>query len=204
MSYRNHKNNGGSHRKITLGGVAAIVLAGVILSAVLTAGIGFLSKGYTDNNVKGWFESTNEKNLINPEKDYMSKLPPTTEKGLKLDWKDNGKVVLTGSHNDGDQTSEYNHPIPFANVTVEAGTYILSTGNKYCGEKTFGLKYEYIKDGETVVGYVADKPLTLEFDQDTTIKLSIYVRNGEKFYGIFSYIIPTLEAVEAVEADSAN
>ena len=191
MSYRKFKNNGGSHRRITLGGVAAIVLAGVILSTVTTAGIGILSKGFTDSDVQGWFQrELNEDNLIKVD-DYVE-IDEETDKGLKIKIRDDGTVVLSGCQDETEDPDDSYYDIKLADVTVEPGTYTLSAGNDRASKDTFCLQYEYISGDEKIVNWVYDGSQTLTFTETTTITLSIAVVRGEHFFGIMSYLRPVL------------
>ena len=195
MSYRksnsNNHNSGGRRTKISFGAIVAIVLAGVLFTTATTTAIGFASKGFTNNNIESWFEKElNEDNLIK-EENYC-KVDSETAKGLKIKIKDDGSIFLSGCQDEEKVTGDSYYDVKFVDVTVEAGKYILSSGNDKASKDTFCLQYDYISDGEKQVGWVYDDPVPLEFTETTTITLSIAVVRGERFFGIQSYLRPVL------------
>ena len=62
------------------------------------------------------------------------------EKGsLKATWNDNGSFVLTGQYKDPDKADTDFHEYNFANVTLAAGEYTFSHGNKNAAEDSYHL-----------------------------------------------------------------
>ena len=196
MSYRNSKKSeNGTKRRTNLAAIiVAAALATTFLTTAAVSGIAFASKGFNNGNVETWFErEVNEENLIKVG-EYSKSLPTEVGKDgeLKLTKKDDGTLLLKGEFNDASQTEKAVHPIPFVSVTVEPGTYVISSGNKHADKDTFYLQYEYLKDGEMQTNSVYGEDVKVEFTEQTTVTFSIAVMNGESFFGILSYLRPVL------------
>ena len=185
--------------------LAVIIVCAVLAASTLLASVGFLSKGFTNTDVTSWFErELNPDNLIK-EENYVDNLDDELENGLKINYKDSGEIVLFGKVDDDNITGDQQpDPIPFVSVTVDPGkVYTLSSGNKHCDEKTFGLLCEWIDaNGEKVSGKAADDALKIDLTECTeavTLTISFYYENDVTYFGINSYLRPTL-----VEGESAG
>ena len=196
MSYKNN------NRKMKFSTLAAILVCAILGSSALLAGVGFMSKGFTNTDVGSWFQvDANENNLLKVE-DYVEDIDKDLENGLKIDVKDNGKIVLSGTVKDdtitGDQSPT---PLPFASITLDAGkVYNLSSGNQSADKNTFGMLVEWldadgVKTSVKVGGddYILD--LT-EYEEPVTLTLSIYYENNTMYFGIFSYLMPEIVVSE--------
>ena len=202
--YRNN-DNGGSRKKNSFINIAIIVVCAVLAGSALLASVGFLSKGFTNTDVTSWFEKElNPDNLIK-EADYVSNLDDELDNGLKINWKDDGEIVLYGKIDDetktGDQIPD---PVTFVSVTVDPGkVYTLSSGNKSCDESTFGLLVEWNDaDGNKQSAKAADDALKLDFTENTeavTLTISFYYENDTIYFGLNSYLRPVL-----VEGETAG
>ena len=199
---KNFKNN---TKRMSLSNLAVIVICSVLAASALLAGVGFLSKGFTNTDVHSWFErELNEDNLIK-EENYASNLDDELENGLKINWKDNGEIVLLGKVDDENKTKDQApDPISFVSVTLDPGkVYTLSSGNKHADKKTFGLLCEWNDaSGQKVDGKAAGDALTIDLSEHTeavTLTISIYYENNVTYFGINSYLRPCL-----VEGDAAG
>ena len=195
MSYRksNNYNNGGGRRKISLGAIVAIMLAGVVLTSALTAGLGFASKSFIEKDLGAWFQrELNEDNLVKAD-DYVN-IIEETDKGLKINVKDDGSIYLTGCQDEkAEDPADQYHDVKIVDVTVEPGKYVLSSGNEKADKDTFGIQYDYIDTNDAKqTGWVFGESKVLEFTETTTVTLSIAVVRGERFFGIMSYLRPVL------------
>ena len=202
MSKRRNNDNG---RRMSVKNLAVILVCAIFAGSALLAAVGFMSKGFTNTDVGSWFEKElNPDNLIKKE-NYNSKLDDELENGLKIKWKDNGEIVLSGKVDDTKITGEQSPaPYPFTSVTVEPGeVYTISSGNKSCDEKTFGLFVEWKdSDGVTQSVKVADDAVKLDFsdyEEEVTLTISIYYQNDVTYFGLQSYLRPVL-----VEGDTAG
>ena len=199
---KNFKNN---TKRMSLSNLAVIVICSVLAASALLAGVGFLSKGFTNTDVQSWFErELNEDNLIK-KADYDENIADELDNGLKLEVKDSGEIVLRGKVDDktinGEQDPE---PYAFTSITVDGGkVYTLSTGNKNCSLSTFGLVVVYVDaNGESQSVRVGSDPYVIDLTgktEQTTFTLKIFYENDVTYFGINSYIRPVL-----VEGDTAG
>ena len=200
MSYRNNNNN--NNRKMKFSTLAVILVCAILGSSALLAGVGFMSKGFTNTDVGSWFQAdANENNLLKVE-DYVEDIDKDLENGLKIDVKDNGKIVLSGSVKDDSITGDQDpRVLPFASVTLDAGkVYNLSTGNQNADKKTFGMQVEWLdKEGVKTSVKVGGDDFVLdltEYEEPVTLTLSIYYENDTTYFGIFSYLMPEIVVSE--------
>jgi hypothetical protein len=204
MSKRyNRRNIGEGHKRMSFKNLAVIIFCAVLAASALLASVAFLSKGFTNTDVTSWFErELNPDNLIK-EENYVDNLEDELENGLKINYKDSGEIVLYGKVDDdsitGDQTPD---PITFVSVTVDPGkVYTLSSGNKNASEKTFGLQCEWVDaNGEKVSAKAADDALKIDLTKHTeavTLTISFYYENDVTYFGINSYLRPTLVVGES-------
>ena len=129
----------------------------------------------------------------------MSKLDDKLDNGLKLDWKDDGRVVLSGKVEDDTKTGDQMpDPYAFVSVTLDAGeVYMISTGNNLCSEKTFGLYVEYNDSTGAAADpvFVGGDAVKLDFSEYTepvTLTISIFYENDHYYFPLTSVIKPTL------------
>lgn len=176
----------------------AIIICVALAVSALTASLGFLSKGFTNTDVGSWFiRDVNEDNLIK-EAAYYDNLPEELDNGLRVRWKDSGEIVLSGKVDDGTVTNDtIPTPITFATVNLEAGkTYTLSTGNKSCDKKTFGLVAEYIdNEGNKIKEFIGSEAYIIdlsEYSSSVDLTLSVFYENDVIYIPFVSYVRPTL------------
>ena len=180
-------------KKMSFGNIAVIIICVVLACSALLAGVGFMSKGFTNTDVSSWFErELNEDNLIK-KSNYDKQLPDDLANGLNINWKDDGSIVLTGKVDDTTLNDEQDpDPIPFTSVTLRGGkVYTLSTSNKNCSEKTFGIEVKY----DDVVHRVGADEYIIDLSEKedyTEVCLSIFYENDVTYFGINSYIRPVL------------
>lgn len=199
------KKNYNNTKRMSLSNFAVIMICAVLAASALLAGVGFLSKGFTNTDVQSWFErELNEDNLIK-KADYDDDISKELDNGLKLDVKDSGEIVLRGKVEDKTINAEQDpEPYAFASVTVDGGkVYTLSTGNKNCSKDTFGLEVVYIDaNGESQTVRVGSDPHVIDLtgkEEQTTFTLKIFYENNVTYFGINSYIRPVL-----VEGETAG
>ena len=187
---KNFKDN---KKRMSPGNIAVIIICAVLASSALLAGVGFISKGFTNTDVGSWFErELNEDNLIK-RSDYNKQLPDELDNGLKINWKDDGSIVLRGKVNDTSIDDEQDPAaLPFTSVTLQGGkVYTISTDNKNCSEKTFGLLVQY----DDVTERVGANEFVIDLSEKegyTNVVLSIFYENDVTYFGINSYIRPVL------------
>lgn len=193
---KNFKEN---TKRLSLGNVVAIILCGVLAASALLAGVGFMSKGFTNTDVGSWFErELNADNLIKKE-DYNDKLPSELDNGLKINWKDDGSIVLSGKVDDKSIDAEQDPaPVAFTSVTLQGGkVYNITPDNKSCTKDGFGLMISYVDanginvtnqkvDGDGAVIDLSAK------NGSTNVTISFYYENDVTYFGITSYIRPVL------------
>lgn len=191
---KNFKEN---KKKVSLANVAVIIICAVLASSAALAGLGFMSKGFTNTDVGSWFErELNPDNLILKE-DYNKKLPERLDNGLNLNWKDDGSIVLTGKVEDKTINAEQDPaPISFTTVELEGGkVYNIYNDNEKSSEKTFGLQATYLIDGEMLVENVGNAPLVIDLTDVSgivSVDLAIFYENNVTYFGINSYIRPVV------------
>lgn len=182
------------------GKVIALVLVICTLFTTFVTAVGFFSEGFSNADPTTWFEKDNNPDNLIQKANYIDSLIDESEKGLKMDWKDDGSVVLSGKHDDTSNDASDYYTYAFVNVTLPEGTYVLSTGNKNCREDLFGLHYKYGSGENFVQDYVGEDDVEIVLTEETTITISIFAANKERFWGINSYIRPILvEKGNAVE-----
>ena len=116
----------------------------------------------------------NPNNLLNKKDNYVTALLEETDKGLKIDWTDNGSFVLSGKHDDDNEANNSMYRFAFAEIELEPGTYTLSHGNKKASDETYGLYVQY--DG-MIKHNVYGSSTTFELDKDTTVIIGFAVKN---------------------------
>lgn len=199
------KNSKENKKRLSLGNVVAIILCGVLAASALLAGVGFMSKGFTNTDVGSWFErDLNEKNLVKVE-DYNDNLANELSNGLKINWKDDGTIVLSGKVDDKTKTDDQTPEVyTFTSVNLKGGKiYNVSCDNKFCSKSTYGLFVDYIdSNGLKVAQEVDSNGLVIDLTDsgDTVVKLSFFYENDVTYYGINSYIRPVLVEGESVGA----
>lgn len=187
------RNKEKKSKKMSLGKIALIVICAVLAFSAIFACFGTLSKGSANIDVGSWFErELNEDNLIK-RSDYNKQLPDELDNGLKINWKDDGSIVLRGKVNDTSIDDEQDPAaLPFTSVTLQGGkVYTISTDNKKCSEKTFGLLVQY----DDVTERVGANEFVIDLSEKegyTNVVLSIFYENDVTYFGINSYIRPVL------------
>ena len=121
-------------KKISVISVILIVLATVLVMG----GVGYLSKGYQDMNVKGWIYERNPDNLLNYEMNVER-----VENGIRTKVDAYGAVNISGYVADSGKSIEFNYEL--CSVTLPAGTYVLSTQEGNCSDNTV-MFYGLYKD----------------------------------------------------------
>lgn len=101
------------------------------------------------------------------------------EKGsLKATWNDNGSFVLTGQYKDPDKADTDFHEYNFANVTLAAGEYTFSHGNKNAAEDSYHL--HITSTGTKPIDQVAcDEAVTFKLDETAIVSFSFRVKNNK-------------------------
>ena len=164
--------------------IIAIAIAVVTLGVVgISAFGGGMSLG----------RDVNPDNLI-VEKNYFNNLLDESDGGLKVNWKDDGTFVLYGKHEDKSLADAALFKSDFTSVTLEAGTYTISTGNDHADQEKFGL---YVQYGSNIE-YVTDEHVTFTLTEDTVVIVGFFVKNN--YTCLFHKIAPVLvEGSEAAE-----
>lgn len=167
--------------------------------AILTTVLGVLHlSGVALKSPSEWTwnqDERNEKNLLTTDC-YVSNLTSDFEKGLKIDWKDDGSFVLSGKYEDADLAGNARFTYDFANVTLNAGTYTISSGNTHCDEQEFGLVVTYGNSTE----YIGSKAKTITLTDTTTVTVGVFVKNNLRLWSLTSKITPVVAAgTETIE-----
>ena len=152
-------------KKKTMKKSTALIIVAVAMAVVGL--VGFLSAGFTNNDVSTWLYERNPDNLLIADKvDYSDKLDTLTYSVNKQ-----GVINITGTRSEDDSTFKKN----IATVNLPAGEYILTCSDE-CSTKNYLIKGTYEKDGSTVV-WVSDNSNTRvqTFDVDTEVTFSIEV-----------------------------
>ena len=200
--YRNNKASDSGYKrssKPSWGGVVAIVVAAGLFFTAAISGFAYMSDGFTNMDPTTWFErELNPDNLIKKEnysKQFPDKLPDEKKGDLEFKIKDDGTIVLKGQYKDADASDNHNQIWALTSVTLSAGEYTLSMGNTENNEEgLFGLVAEI---GGKAPEYVGATDLKFEVTEETTVTISVYVNNDNRFFGIHSYIRPILVGKDA-------
>ncbi len=193
--YRNRNSQSDKGRSnFSWGGVIAIVVAAFLFFTSAIGGLAFISAGFNNMDPTTWFErELNPDNLIKKEnysKQFPDKLPDEKKGDLEFKIKDDGTIVLKGQYKDADAADNHNETWALTSVTLPAGEYTLSMGNTKNNEKElFGLVAQI---GGNAPEYVGANDLKFELTEETTVTISVYVNNDNRFFGIHSYIRPIL------------
>ena len=171
--------------------IICAVLACSLLASFFTMGLGFMTDNFTKDDPTTWFDrDLNEDNLLNRDV-YYDELVSEAKGGLKINWKDDGSIVLFGVQEADDDDEDF-YRVEFASVTLAPGVYKLSTGNDNADADTFGIHYTYSKDGTVIQDYLGSETETITVTSETVLRLSVFAKEGERFFGIQSYIRPIL------------
>ena len=165
---KNYNNN--KQRKS--GGFLKVLgmIAASILSTCLVLSVASFFKSTFDKEV-------NPENLIKYE-DYWpaAKGLKESEKGLKFDWKDDGRIVISGKHADNDMTNNALYKIQFTTVFLDEGSYVFNCGNEDAEKDTFGVFYTLDSD----IVYAEDNDIVFEVKENgTPVTFGIYVKNNK-------------------------
>ena len=174
--------------------IICAVLACSLLASFFTMCFGFMTDNYTKDDPSTWFErELNEDNILKRDI-YHDELVSESKGGLKLNWKDDGSVIIFGIQ-ESDKDDDDFYRVEFASVTLAPGVYKLSTGNKNADSKSFGIFYSYANSGNIIQNYVGSETETITITEsmgDTVVRLSVFVAEDERFFGIQSYVRPIL------------
>lgn len=121
-------------------------------------------------------------------KNKSGKMEGTTKYGVTFKVKDDGRITLSGKNNYTAETGVTVQKVPFASVTLKAGTYTIS-GYEKAQANTLGIYVmaganEYSEAGQT----------TFTISQETTVVIGFYVGNDVNMLGKTLY--PVLVAGE--------
>ena len=192
-NYNNNNQNRRSARGAFYVKIVALVLAVCALFGALFACGSYATDGFTNWDPTSWFErDLNPDNLLKRE-DYIEALPEEIEGGLKFKWNENGSVKISGIFEEKNPSESF-YTFVFTDVTLPAGTYVLSTGNDKANTNTFGLRMEYPIGAEKKCVDVGADNYKFTLEGETNVVLSVFVAKNERFYGINSYINPVLVA----------
>lgn len=111
------------------------------------------------------------------EKNKSGDMEGSTKYGVTYKVKDDGRIVLSGKNNYNAETDVTVQKVPFASVTLKAGTYTIS-GYEKAQANTLGVyamvgSSEYSEAGQT----------TFTVTQETTVVIGFYVCNGVNTFG---------------------
>lgn len=171
MARRNSRRNDGQvsefkkKRRMRLAGLVALC---IVSATVLSAGIGFMSDGFTNSDVSSWMDrELNADNLIKVD-DYLIKDGDTNGEGITVSVNEDGVIKLNGKSTG---TDEYT----VCELSVAPGTYtisgVASTGD--CGLQVLGSGIE-AKAG------TRNDSFTVE--ETTTISVVVYVGEDVKLF----------------------
>ncbi len=160
MAKKYNNNNRGKSRKWK--NIVKIVVASICSFAI---GIGVAALTAP--------KDLNEKNLLKYE-NYVNKLEESAG-GLKIDWKEDGRIVLSGKHASDDTTNNSKFTSPFVSVALTEGTYQISSGNKHASSNTYGLYY--VLNGE--YHEVCKNVDMFTVAGATVIEIGFFVKNNE-------------------------
>ena len=153
-------------KKISVTSVILIVLATVLV----VGGVGYLSKGYQDMNVKGWIYERNPDNLL----DYEFGVEYTNN-GVRTTVDDYGVITIKGYLADTGKKSEYNYVL--GTIELPVGTYVLSTVEGLSSKNTVSLVANYKDaDGSTKFWYADNTTeMVKTFDTATVVEFQVQV-----------------------------
>lgn len=112
----------------------------------------------------------------------------STKYGVTYTVKEDGRITLSGKNNYTAEPNATVQKIPFASVTLKAGTYTIS-GYEKAQANTLGV-YAMVGSGE----YSEAGETTFTISQETTVVIGFYVGNGVNMLGKTLY--PVLVAGE--------
>ena len=115
------------------------------------------------------------------EKNKNGDMEGATKYGVTYKVKDDGRIALSGKNNYNAEKDVEVQYVPFASVTLKAGTYTIS-GYEKAQANTLGIyamvgSTEYSEAGET----------TFTITQETTVTVGFYIYNGVSTYGKVLY-----------------
>lgn len=154
----------------------------ILLVCVFTcSAIGFLSGGFTNRDVKTWFEKDrNPDNLIDNKK-YTVKDGATFGKGISLVVKDDGVIKFSGK-----ATSDNEFTLTV--LTLPAGTYTIS--GCASGVDTWGLRAQYGNEAY----YAGTDSDTFVLTAETDVSIIAYINTDQS--GLGKVIYPVLNSGE--------
>ena len=160
----------------------------VLLSVALSMGCMSLYNKFNDRDL-------NPDNLLKYE--YYGEgngkgLTTEWEKGsLKAKWNDNGSFVLTGKYEDKDKADSDFFECHFATVTLTAGEYTFSHGNKNASKDSYYL--HVTSTGTKPVEQDAfDDKVTFTLEETSIVNISFKVKNNYRI--IYAKFEPVLVA----------
>ena len=124
------------------------------------------------------------------------------EKGsLKATWNENGSFALTGKYKDPDKADTDFHEYNFANVTLAAGEYTFSHGNKNAAEDSYYL--HITSTGAKPIDLAAcDKEVTFNLEETAIVSFSFKVKNNKHIiYAKFEPVLVKGKTAGAFYAD---
>lgn len=142
----------------------------------------------------GFDQDRNEDNLLTLDcYESMSSRIHETGDGVTFDWNDDGSVRVRGKNEVEDLPEEAVSYYDFATVTLQPGTYTISSCYKKAEDTTLGIYYEI--NGEKVLETAEDG--VFELTEITEVVIGIYVGNDIYFAG--AKLCPVI-----VEGDTAG
>lgn len=110
-------------------------------------------------------KTLNPDNLLVKKDTYITNLLKETDKGLRIDWKDDGAFVLSGKHADDNEANNAMYMYEFATLELEPGKYTISSGNDKANAETYGMFVKY--DGQIKHNVYGDA-VTFDIDGEET------------------------------------
>lgn len=182
MSRRNYSNNKENRRKKSKAKKWITIVCAFLAGLCVMGAVSSITAE----------KDLNPDNLIKVE-NYFENLPEKTDGGLEIDWKEDGRFVLSGKHSDDDIANNALYTLAFTNVTLNEGVYTFTPGNYKCDDETYGMYY--IINGETPV-YVFDDETTIHIDGTSTVEFGFCVKNN--YYILYAEFAPVLVSGDKV------
>ena len=185
----NNRNNNYESNKRKRRGKSVLRTLGIIIASALMSFAFMAFSNFAKENI--FEKDINPDNLLTVE-EYNDNLLEESDKGLKVNWKDDGSLVLSGKHSDDNIANSALYSFEFATLTLDAGDYTLTTGNDDADKEEFGIKVTY---GDTTHYVGADKQV-IHLDEETAVTFSVFVKNNR--FMAWEKIMPIL--VEGTDA----
>lgn len=177
MSRRNYSNNKENRRKKSKAKKWIMIVCAFLAGLFVMGAVSSITAE----------KDLNPNNLLVKKETYVANLLAETAGGLSINWKDDGRFILSGKHSDDNEANNALYRYEFASVELEAGTYTLSHGNDDAASDTFHLYIQW--DGEIKENVYKDAK-TFTLDTDTTVIIGFAVKNN--YFIFYEEIAPVL------------